>query len=51
MRANKMLEKKNSVKQFKCDHCDWSFVKPIFLRRHMRKHTGEKPFKVRWFFF
>lgn len=36
----------NSIKRFKCDQCDWSFNKSNLLRRHVRTHTGEKPFKV-----
>ena len=25
--------------------CNWSFARSDELTRHMRKHTGEKPFK------
>lgn len=39
----------NKIKKFKCDRCDWSFNKSNLLRRHMRTHTGEKPFEVSYF--
>ncbi|XP_047491158.1 zinc finger protein 536-like [Penaeus chinensis] len=28
-----------------CGYCGKNFVAPAFLRRHIRAHTGEKPFK------
>jgi uncharacterized Zn-finger protein len=44
-----MHKTSNLVKKFKCDHCEWSFNKSNLLNRHMRTHTGEKPFKVSFF--
>lgn len=30
---------------YACGYCGKNFVAPAFLRRHIRSHTGEKPFK------
>lgn len=46
----KLYKTGNVAKKFKCDQCDWSFNKSNLLRRHMRTHTGEKPFEVCCFF-
>ena len=34
-------------KPYKCtwEGCDWRFARSDELTRHMRKHTGAKPFK------
>lgn len=45
-KLKKLHKTNNKVKKFKCDHCDWSFNKSNLLLRHMRTHTGEKPFEV-----
>ncbi|CAL4067745.1 unnamed protein product [Meganyctiphanes norvegica] len=34
-----------SEKPYKCSHCDKSFSRNIYLKSHLRKHTGEKPYK------
>lgn len=34
-----------SEKNFHCTVCDGSFVDAASLRRHITKHTGEKPYK------
>lgn len=46
MKLKNISKTENLVKKFKCNHCDWSFNKSNLLRRHMRTHTGEKPFEV-----
>lgn len=35
----------NELKRNHCQICDRTFKKPIDYRRHMRTHTGERPFK------
>jgi len=49
MKCKKMHKTGNVIKKFKCNHCDWSFNKSNLLHRHMRTHTGEKPFEVCYF--
>lgn len=51
MKLKKKLKTGSSIKKFKCDFCDWSFNKSNLLHRHIRTHTGEKPFKVSYLFF
>lgn len=46
MKFKKKHKTANLIKKFKCDRCDWSFNKSNLLYRHMRTHTGEKPFEV-----
>lgn len=48
MKRKKAHKTGSMVKKFKCDHCDWSFNKSNLLHRHMRTHTGEKPFEVKY---
>uniref|UniRef100_A0A1B0D5J8 C2H2-type domain-containing protein n=1 Tax=Phlebotomus papatasi TaxID=29031 RepID=A0A1B0D5J8_PHLPP len=38
-------EKSRNEKNYKkCPNCSKKFIKPIDLRRHLRTHTGERPF-------
>ena len=32
----------------KCLQCDASFTRKSYLNRHLRRHTGEKPFKCEY---
>ncbi|XP_055697605.1 zinc finger protein 271-like [Phlebotomus papatasi] len=39
-------EKSRNEKNYKkCPNCSKKFIKPIDLRRHLRTHTGERPFR------
>jgi hypothetical protein len=38
------VKTKNTKKLINCTICTKSFAKLVFLKRHMRDHTGEKPY-------
>lgn len=40
-----LKKKVKQLKRFLCDHCHASFATKYHLQRHLRKHTGDKPFK------
>merc|ERR1719384_2197757 len=42
--ADGEIGKKKEVHLNQCDQCDYSFKKPSDLIRHIRTHTGERPY-------
>ena len=39
------LIRRSAQGDYECVYCGKQFVAPAFLKRHIRAHTGEKPFK------
>lgn len=44
-KSKKRGRRKNPVEARRCEICDKTFNTSAYLRIHMRKHTGEKPFQ------
>ena len=44
METDQETPKKKEVHLNQCDQCDFSFKKPSDLIRHIRTHTGERPY-------
>ena len=47
LRRGNQARATGAVTEHTCPHCSKTFMKPSQLERHIRIHTGERPFKVR----